>query len=258
VIGLAVPYGAWTTATLWGVFVAGLAGGFGHCAGMCGPLVASASALAGAAGRERAGARGAATAGSRAAALAWWQAAYHAGRLGVYAALGAVLGALGSLPALSRALGPLQRWVWLAAGVLMVTMGLAAAGVPMLSRLSRSAEKGFGALTAGWTGRATRALADRGAWAALPLGMLNGLVPCGLMIPVELAALAAGSSGLGAVTMIAFGLGTLPALVAVGAAAGLLGARGRAWMVAVGGIAVAALGAAYLVRAVGALVTASG
>jgi sulfite exporter TauE/SafE len=249
---IAVPYGVWTTATLWGVFVAGLAGGLGHCIGMCGPLVASASALAGAAGRERT------RPGGRAAALAWWHVAYHAGRLGVYAALGAVLGALGSLPALTRALGPFQRWVWLAAGVLMVAMGLAAAGVPMLARLSGSAEKGIGTLTAGWAGRATRALADRGGRAALPLGMLNGLVPCGLLIPVELAALAAGSPGLGAVTMLAFGLGTLPALGAVGAAAGLLGARGRAWMVAIGGVAVAALGVAYLVRAVGALVAAAG
>jgi sulfite exporter TauE/SafE len=58
--------------------------------------------------------------------------------------------------------------------------------------------------------------------------------------------------------MLAFGLGTLPALVAVGAAAGLLGSRGRTWMVAIGGILVAALGVAYLVRAVGALVPVAG
>jgi sulfite exporter TauE/SafE len=250
VIGLAVPYGAWTTATLWGVFLAGLAGGLGHCVGMCGPLVASMSVLAGAAGRARTNGRG--------AAVAAWQVAYHGGRLGVYALLGAALGAVGSLPALSRSLGPLQRWVWLVAGALMVAMGLAAAGVPVLARLSRSVEKSAAAVTGGWSERATRALADRGAWAALPLGMLNGLVPCGLLIPVELAALAAGSPGLGAVTMLAFGLGTLPALVAVGAAAGLLGSRGRTWMVAIGGILVAALGVAYLVRAVGALVPVAG
>jgi sulfite exporter TauE/SafE len=247
---LAVPYGAWTMATLWGVFLAGLVGGLGHCVGMCGPLVASASVLAGAAGRDRAGERG--------AAVAAWQVAYHGGRLGVYALLGAALGALGSLPALTAVLRPLQNWVWLAAGALMVAMGLAAAGVPVLARLSRRVENSAAAVTAGWSERATRALADRGAWAALPLGMLNGLVPCGLLIPVELAALAAGSPGLGAVTMLAFGLGTLPALVAVGAAAGLLGTRGRTWMVAVGGCIVAALGVAYLVRAIGALVAGPG
>jgi sulfite exporter TauE/SafE len=176
----------------------------------------------------------------------------------VYALLGAALGALGSLPALTAVLRPLQSWVWLAAGALMVAMGLAAAGVPVLARLSRSVENGATAVTAGWSERATRALTDRGAWAALPLGMLNGLVPCGLLIPVELAALAAGSPGLGAFTMLAFGLGTLPALVAVGAVAGLLGTRGRTWMVAVGGCIVAALGVAYLVRAIGALVAGPG
>jgi sulfite exporter TauE/SafE len=250
VIGLAVPYGAWTTATLWGVFVAGLAGGFGHCAGMCGPLVASASVLSGASGRSRADARG--------AALTAWQMAYHGGRLATYALLGALLGTLGSLPAMTGALGPLQRWVWIAAGILMVIMGLAAAGIPVLSRLSRSAEAGVAAVVPAWPARAASALADRGPIAALPLGLLNGLVPCGLLVPVELAALAAGSPGLGALTMLAFGLGTLPALIAIGAVAGLLGARGRAWMVGIGGIVVAALGAFYLVRAVGALVLTTG
>jgi sulfite exporter TauE/SafE len=148
-------------------------------------------------------------------------------------------------------LGPAQRWVWLVAGVLMVVMGLAVAGVPLLGRLGRGLESGSGVATASWFGRAFQSLAGRGAWAALPLGMLNGLVPCGFLISVEASALAAGTPALGAATMLAFGLGTVPALAGFGAAGGLLGVRGRAWLLYLGGAVVVVLGVLYVLRAAG-------
>jgi sulfite exporter TauE/SafE len=238
--------GGWSAATLWAVFVVGLAGGFGHCIAMCGPLTA-ASALATGATRSSAGGRGRGRAGT----IALWQAAYHGGRLLTYTAIGALLGALGSVWALRGVLGPAQRWVWLTAGMLMIVMGLAAAGAPLLGRLGRGLESGSGIATAGWFGRAFRWLAGRGAWAAVPLGMLNGLMPCGFLMSIEASALAAGSPGLGAATMLAFGLGTVPALAGFGAASGLLGVRGRAWLLYLGGAVVVALGAFYVLRAAG-------
>ncbi len=102
------PLAAWSAATLWAVFVVGLAGGFGHCIAMCGPLTAASALASGAAGSS-APARG------RAGAIALWQVAYHAGRLLTYTGIGALLGALGSVWAVRGVLGPAQRWVWLVA-----------------------------------------------------------------------------------------------------------------------------------------------
>jgi hypothetical protein len=48
------------------------------------------------------------------------------------------------------------------------------------------------------------------------LGMLWGLLPCGLVLTALLAAAVAGSPGQGALTMLAFGLGTWPALLGMG------------------------------------------
>ena len=51
---------------------------------------------------------------------------------------------------------------------------------------------------------------------ALGLGVLWGWLPCGLVYSVLITALAAGSAGQGALIMAAFGLGTLPNLLAIG------------------------------------------
>jgi sulfite exporter TauE/SafE len=238
-------------ATLWAVFAVGLAGGFGHCIAMCGPMTAASaiasSAAAGGVAPSHARGRG------RPGAIALWQLAYHGGRLLTYACIGAILGAVGSVWAVRGVLGPLQRWMWLAVGVLMIVMGLAVVGVPVLARLGRAVEGGAGLATSGWYSRAFGWLTSRGPWAAIPLGMLNGLLPCGFLMSVEASALAVGSPVLGAATMLAFGLGTVPALAGFGAASGLIGAQARAWLLYIGGAVVVALGALYVVRALSVL-----
>lgn len=244
--------GPWSLATLWAIFAVGLAGGFGHCIGMCGPLLAASGLVSGA--TAGAGARR----GARVRAIALWQAAYHGGRLLTYSCLGALLGALGSLAAVRGMLGPVQRWVWLIAGVLMIVMGLAVAGAPWLRRLGGSLESGAGLASGAWYAKAFRTLQARGPWAAFPLGMLNGLLPCGFLASIAVSALAAGSPVLGAATMLAFGLGTVPALAGFGAASGLLGAQPRAWLLRLGGAIVVVLGVLYVVRAAGMLASAGG
>jgi hypothetical protein len=66
------------------------------------------------------------------------------------------------------------------------------------------------------------------------------------MLPL---AAVAGGPAQGALVMAAFGLGTLPGLVAAGAAArGLASARRKPWVRQVAGAAIVALGIAGLVR----------
>lgn len=211
------PAGEWSAATLWLAFLVGLAGGFGHCIGMCGPFVA-ASSISGGAGGPRS---------PRSAGL--FQAGYHAGRLLTYIVLGALLGALGAAGTIEKLAGPAwlapaQRYLGLAAGVFMLLVGLAMLGVPRLQAMMRAAETGG----ISGSGRFTRAYVrlQAGGWkASLPLGMLLGLLPCGFLLGMEAWALVSGSAATGAFTMLAFGLGTVPALAGFGLASGLLGTR---------------------------------
>ncbi len=170
--------------SLLAALVAGLVGS-PHCLGMCG-------AFAAAAGRP-AGGRGARlpVLGARSGAWLW-----HAGRLSTYATLGVLAGAVGAvLP------GP--RWVpaalsatlllWFAASL----AGLVPASptrIPGLARVSA------------WVARR-----DGLAWRYL-FGVATGVLPCGLVYAGLSLAVAAATPVEGALVMLAFGLGTVPAL----------------------------------------------
>jgi uncharacterized protein len=229
--------------SLWGAFALGLAGGFGHCLAMCGPFVAAASLADGTACGRAAGARR-----SRV-----FQLAYHLGRLGTYALLGALLGLLGEAQALATLVGPFSptavtRWLKLSAGVLMLVMGIAMLVAWTRGRRANLPEPTAWVASLPWFGKAVARLSRSGGWAGLPLGALMGLLPCAPLLPVELAALATGKPLYGALVMLAFGLGTVPALAGFGAASGLLGARARGWFVPAAAAAVVVLGAVTLVQ----------
>jgi len=231
--------GPFTVATIWAALLVGLAGGFGHCVAMCGPIVAGGGALAGVS----------TPGGGRVRRVALWQLAYHSGRLLTYTGIGAALGGIGSLAAVRSALGPLQQVMWLVVGEVMIFMGLAIAGVPLLARFGRRLEERYASATKGWIGRAIRALPKAGPGLAFPLGMLMGFMPCGFLMSIEVYAVGTGSWLSGGLTMLAFGIGTVPALAGFGAAGGLLSPRARTWLIYIGAAIVVALGALYVARA---------
>jgi sulfite exporter TauE/SafE len=177
---------------LWTAFFLGLAGSL-HCAGMCGPL---AMALP----------RG----GNGSLASLWWgRASYNLGRTCTYGILGVLFGLLGQ----TASWAGLQRWVSIAAGV-AILLGLLAAnrfrlGLPATQLVSRLKPL-FGPL-----------LRSSSAFSMFLLGLLNGLLPCGLVYVACAGAVATGSLGLGALFMMVFGLGTTPMMFSIG----LLGAR---------------------------------
>ncbi|SEA31363.1 sulfite exporter TauE/SafE family protein [Microbulbifer marinus] len=180
----------------WGFIAAALAIGFlgsSHCIGMCGGI---------------AGALGMAVPGQK---TAWLQlTSYSAGRLGSYTLMGAVAGALGAaaLPTLT----PLR----LLAGFMLIAMALYIAGV---WRGLVWLEKGGAYLWRYLQPLSARLLPVRSAGQALALGSLWGWLPCGLVYSALTFALAQGSSERAALAMLAFGLGTVPAMFATGAAA---------------------------------------
>jgi len=180
----------------WGFFGAALAIGFlgsSHCIGMCGGI---------------AGALGMAVPGQKAA---WGQLlSYSAGRIGSYTLMGALAGALGA--AALPALGPLR----LIAGLMLVAMALYVGGLwhglVWLERGGAFFWRYLQPLSA-------KLLPVRSAPQAVALGSLWGWLPCGLVYSALTFALAQGGSLRAALAMLAFGLGTLPAVLATGAAA---------------------------------------
>jgi sulfite exporter TauE/SafE len=186
-------------ALITALFLAGLAGGLSHCAVMCGPFV-----LAQAAATADANLGGGMLRRLTGAALL----PYHLGRALGYGALGALAGGAGAF--LSQLSG--LRWVaallLLAAALLMLGQASAriSAWLPQLPapRLPRALEGQLAGLLAAPTG-----------WRGVRLGLLLSALPCGLLYAALAAAAASGSALAGGLAMLAFVLGTAPALAAV-------------------------------------------
>jgi sulfite exporter TauE/SafE len=211
-------------------FVTGLLGSFGHCAAMCGPIVGSLALAAAPLGARRT------IAG---------QLAYHAGRVTTYAALGLVMGLTGSFVNVAGRLVGVQQVVGIAAGVVMIVLGLGAAGV---SQRLRSVE----ARASGRVVALVRGIFQGGGAGRLyPTGLALGLLPCGLSWTVFLGAAGTGSAPEGLLLALAFGLGTVPALLLVGAAGAAFGARPRGALARAGGVLAALLGLLLALRAAG-------
>lgn len=202
----------------------GVLGSAAHCVGMCTPFVLMVSR------------RYALPAGAHIPWVA--QAWYHAGRLTTYGLLGAAGGVLGSALQTAGALVGLQRAAAIVAGGVLVITGAA-------SLLSLAPAGGPGT----WVGRVTSRLGRRMPGHPYALGVLLGLLPCGLLYSAVVAAMATGSALKGAAGLVLFGLGTAPALLGVSLADAML-VRRRAVLNRLSQVFVLAMGAWFLWRAV--------
>ncbi|MDO9064133.1 MAG: sulfite exporter TauE/SafE family protein, partial [Sulfuricella sp.] len=96
---------------------------------------------------------------------------------------------------------------------LLVFLGLYLAG---LSHLVMQLERLGGVIWQRLQPYSKKLLPVRSVPQAFALGALWGWVPCGLVYSVLVAAMASGSAAYGGMIMLAFGLGTLPNLLAMG------------------------------------------
>jgi sulfite exporter TauE/SafE len=227
---------------LFPVMLVGLAGSV-HCAGMCGGIV---GALTMAPARP-AFPVAVLTLPARPRAGLARVAAYNAGRIGSYAVAGAIAGGLAGGVGTLAGLAPWQAAAFWAANAMLVLLGLYLAGVfPALAQVERLGQ-GLWARVRPLTGVLLPADSPL---KLLVLGSLWGWLPCGMVYSVLLTAALAGSAAGGAAVMLAFGIGTLPMLLALG----LAGAQLRGWMQRrpvrlLCGLAVAGFGVVGLLRA---------
>ena len=143
--------------------------------------------------------------------------AYNAGRILTYAILGLVVAVLGK--AMVASMPKLAAPVRLASGLLIILVGLQLAfGWRILSPVENA-----GARLWKKVAPAARGLVPVETLAqALGLGLIWGWLPCGLVYSVLLLAATSAEPASGGLVMIAFGLGTMPAMVATGVSASKL------------------------------------
>ena len=170
-------------------YVAFLTGFLGslHCIGMCGPLALAVPLPA----EKR----------MRGLLL------YNAGRTLSYASLGIVFGALG----LAVRLSGYQR-------LLSVVIGAAFLLAALLPFVSRKAERKIYGLpfVKELKSRIVQQFKKKTYFSAFAVGMLNGLLPCGLVYFAIAGSVATGHFLSGSLYMIVFSLGTIPAMLSVG------------------------------------------
>lgn len=168
-----------------------------HCVQMCGPVVVSFSL----------------SSSRKASQQVTAHLSYNVGRVITYSLLGAVAGLTGQVFDLAGRLAGVENIVAIVAGALMIVAGLL-----MLDLLPNRWLQRLDPLR--YTTKLLRPLGNRISSPTVSskfvLGLMLGFLPCGLIYAALLKAMAAGTALAGSMTMMAFGLGTIGALFALG------------------------------------------
>jgi sulfite exporter TauE/SafE len=218
----------------------GFLGSFGHCVGMCGPLTVAFS-----------------LSGKESNAKSWQQQLYfHAllniGRILSYAIAGAAIGAIGSVLVASGQFAgldsDLRRWLAILTGMILVWMGIVQIkpeGLPNIPFINPMAMVGLHQRLS--NAMIKLSLHSHPLTPAL-LGMTWGLIPCGFLYTAQIKAAETSNMTQGALTMLAFGIGTLPSMLGIGVFAGLLSRDRRSQLFRMGGWITLTIGILTLLR----------
>ena len=173
----------------------------GHCAGMCGGLI------------------GALSSGSTAPLRSPLNNQLHLlainlGRISTYVLAGALLGYLGAELGAILDIPLWSSWLRKGMATLMLIIGLQLIlqREDLFNFLERLIQPLWKKLQPYWA----RQLNQYKLGSSYQFGLLWGMLPCGLVYSILLTATSSGSSLAGALTLLGFGLGTLPALLLTG------------------------------------------
>ncbi|RJR20259.1 MAG: sulfite exporter TauE/SafE family protein [Nitrospiraceae bacterium] len=208
-------------------FTTGLIGGFGHCTGMCGPIVVSYTLQGTSSFLDR----------ILSGIL------YNTGRITTYMFTGALMGLAGSFVNVAGKMAGFQNIVAIIAGLFMMFMGLGISGLT-----------GNAAWTESRAGLISKAgmyiMMEKSRWRYFPLGALFGFIPCGLSYSIFIASAGTGDLLSGMLVSLLFGLGTLPSLLLVGAVAAYIRPALRGLLYKAAGWIIIATGTIFLVRGI--------
>ena len=182
---------------LFSALVLGMMGSF-HCAGMCGPI-AIALPLHGNTFLQK----------------NFGGTLYNIGRTLTYGIMGALFGLLGQ----GIEMIGFQQWISVIMGALMIVSVL----FPALFRNQYSLDKSLFSFVGKLKKSIGKMFAVRSFSSLFFIGLLNGLLPCGLVYIAIAGAIGTGGTVEGALYMILFGLGTIPMMLAISLAGNMMG-----------------------------------
>ncbi|MGA1355169.1 MAG: sulfite exporter TauE/SafE family protein [Prochlorothrix sp.] len=229
----------------------GFLGSFGHCVGMCGPL-SLAFTLPHDSPLPPVGTDRADAAPNPPTDALRFQLLLNLGRILSYALVGAAIGWVGSvLLAGGQMAGVgsgLRRGLGLLTGGLLVWFGLVQVSPGLLPQVPLLNPMAQGHLHDRLS-RIMGHLAQKSSlWTPLSLGLVWGLMPCGFLYAAQIKAAETGNWVQGALTMVAFGLGTAPTMVGVGLWVGLMSQDRRSQLFRLGGWITLLIGLLTLTR----------
>ncbi|WP_293147501.1 MULTISPECIES: sulfite exporter TauE/SafE family protein [unclassified Microcoleus] len=211
----------------------GFLGSFGHCAGMCGPLTVAFSLSS--------------TDKDKLASFRF-HLLLNVGRIVAYALVGAAIGGVGSVLIAGGQMAGIgsgwRRAIAIITGTMLIWFGLVQIKPGLLPRLPLLHPVSHDRISSAMTKISTQ----NNWWIPLALGLLWGLIPCGFLYGAQIKAAETGNPILGAATMFAFGMGTLPTMLGVGFFAGRFSTDKRSQLFRAGGWVTVAIGIITLLR----------
>ncbi len=207
---------------LWTAFILGLVGS-AHCAGMCGPI-----ALALPLKSEN-----------------WFTRVsggliYNFGRILTYMILGAIFGLLGK----GLHMAGFQLWASVVIGILMIAFVI----VPLIFKKMPSLNNVFESYSARLLGGFRNMFRTGGALALLGIGLLNGILPCGLVYVAVAGAINTGDVVSAMFYMALFGAGTIPVMLAVSMAGTMISLKLRVFVHKLSPYVIVLLGVLFILR----------
>ncbi|MBD2136566.1 sulfite exporter TauE/SafE family protein [Anabaena sp. FACHB-1237] len=221
----------------------GFLGSFGHCFGMCGPLTVAFSL-------------------SQQQENSIWQKQlqtqlkFHIllnlGRILSYSLVGTIIGVVGSVLVeggqIAGVGSDFRRVIAIVTGIMLIWFGIVQIkpnllpAIPLLhpilkSNLHDRLSKSMIALSI-----------NKQWWIPILLGMTWGLMPCGFLYVAQIKAAATGNIWDGTITMLAFGIGTLPSMLGVGVSTALMSKDKRSQLFSLGGWVTLIIGVITLLR----------
>jgi hypothetical protein len=200
----------------------GLIGSF-HCIGMCGPIVVALPLKKHSMLSKITGA-----------------VLYNSGRVLTYSILGILFGLLGK----GIHMAGFQQWTSILLGVAMIISVL----FPFVFREKITISGLFSGFAARLIIKLKKLFTDRSYFSLLMIGLLNGLLPCGLVYVAIAGAINSGNILSGALFMMLFGIGTIPLLLIATLASDAIGQKVRSKMQKVVPYFVFMLGVLFILR----------